>query len=130
VREQLQRHRDLTLQLIWEEYRQKHPEATATVTFASGMNAGGASRIPEITLAGLLSISFFLLITVWVTPENRARGGATSRLYCFTAGFSRAPYGCSVGHASRIPAHMHKPADTPSAAAELCCGKLSVMKGG
>ena len=26
VREQLQRHRDLTLQLIWEEYRQKYPD--------------------------------------------------------------------------------------------------------
>jgi transposase len=26
VREQLQRHRDLTLQLIWEEYRQSHPD--------------------------------------------------------------------------------------------------------
>jgi transposase len=26
VREQLQRHRNLTLQLIWEEYRQKHPD--------------------------------------------------------------------------------------------------------
>src|SRR6516225_5831410 len=46
--------------LLSKSYGVEHP-----ILFISGITASAPC------LAGLLSVSFFLLITVWVTPENQ-----------------------------------------------------------
>src|SRR5919108_5862056 len=61
-------------------------------------------------LAGVLSISFFLLITVWVTPEDRARGVHAPRLFCFNAGFSGCPNGVLSQACRNGSADVHNPA--------------------
>src|SRR5580658_8760620 len=71
------------------------------------MGFGVTSTAP--CLAGVFGVCSFLFVTIWVAPENRARGWLDSRLYCFNAGFSGVPNGPYAHVFNRGSDFVHKP---------------------
>src|SRR5580658_2975332 len=71
------------------------------------MGFGVTSSAP--CLAGVFGVCSFLFVTIWVAPENRARGWLDSRLYCFNAGFSGVPNGPYAHVFNRRSDFVHKP---------------------